>query len=142
MLSITSIKKGIVIDHITPGMGYEIFKLLELENADYRVALIINADSAKHGKKDLIKIENEINLDLRALGILDDRLTINIIEDEEITRKIEVKLPSSFEGIFRCKNPRCVSSSERDIVQKFSLINEEKKLYKCDYCDHLLNMEE
>ncbi|MDO5690497.1 MAG: aspartate carbamoyltransferase regulatory subunit [Tissierellia bacterium] len=142
MLSITSIKKGIVIDHISPGMGYEIFKLLELEKADYRVALIINASSEKFGRKDLIKIENEIDLDLRALGILDDQLTINIIEDEKISRKIIVELPDSFEGIFTCKNPRCVTTSERDMVQRFTLVDKSQKLYKCDYCDHLLNMEE
>ncbi len=142
MLSITSIKKGIVIDHISPGMGYEIFKLLELDKADFRVALIINADSAKFGKKDLIKIENEINLDLRALGILDENITINIIEDEKIKEKIDVTLPKMFEGIFKCKNPRCITSSERDIVQRFELVSDENRIYKCAYCDHLLNMEE
>ncbi|MDO5719057.1 MAG: aspartate carbamoyltransferase regulatory subunit [Tissierellia bacterium] len=142
MLSITSIKKGIVIDHIKPGMGYVIFKLLELDQADYRVALIINADSAKFGKKDLIKIENEIDLDLRALGILDENLTINIIEDEKIARKIDVELPDKFEGLFKCKNPRCITTSERNIEHNFSLIDKEKRTYKCSYCDHLLNIEE
>lgn len=141
MLSITSIKKGIVIDHITPGVGYEIFKLLDLDKADYRVALIINADSKKYGKKDLIKIENEIDLDLRALAILDEKLTINIIEDEEITRKIPVELPESFEGVFKCKNPRCITSSERDIPHRFQLVDKDEKLYKCEYCDHFLEID-
>lgn len=142
MLSITSIKKGIVIDHIKQGMGYEIFKLLELDKADYRVALIINADSKKYGKKDLIKIENEIDLDLKLLGILDKNLTINIIENETIVEKLELDLPEHFEGLFRCKNPRCISSSEREIPQSFDLVDKEKGLYKCAYCDHLLNTEE
>lgn len=142
MLSITSIKKGIVIDHISPGNGYEIFKLLELDKADFRVALIINADSKKFGRKDLIKIENEIDLDLRALGILDKNITINIIENEKITEKLVVDLPKMFEGIFKCKNPRCITSSERDVIQRFELVSEDKTIYKCAYCDHLLNMEE
>ncbi len=141
MLRITSLKKGIVIDHIKPGMGYKIFKLLELDEADCRVALIINADSEKLGRKDLIKIENEIDLDLQALSILDENLTINIIEDEKITRKIELNLPEEFEDIFSCKNPRCITNSERNIPNKFKLLDEKKKLYKCEYCDHFLEVE-
>ncbi|MDO5726242.1 MAG: aspartate carbamoyltransferase regulatory subunit [Tissierellia bacterium] len=142
MLSITSIKKGIVIDHIKPGMGYKIFKLLELDKADYRVALIINARSKKYGKKDLIKIENEVDIDLQALSILDDNLTINIIEDEIIKEKLQVNLPENFEGIFKCKNPRCVTTTERNIEQKFKLIDKNEKVYACEYCDQLLDIEE
>lgn len=142
MLSITSIKKGIVIDHIKQGLGYEIFKLLELDKADFRVALIINADSKKYGKKDLIKIENEIDLDLQLLAILDKNLTINIIEEEKIIDKLELDLPDEFEGMFHCKNPRCITTSERDIIQKFKLHDKSKGIYHCQYCDHLLNMEE
>lgn len=139
MLSITSIKKGIVIDHIEPGMGYEIFKLLELHKVDYRVALIRNADSQKYGKKDLIKIENVIDIDFQALGVITENLTVNIIENERIKEKIDISLPTHIEGIFECKNPRCITTSERDIVQKFTLIDKESKKYRCDYCDHLLS---
>lgn len=142
MLNINSITKGIVIDHITPGNGYEIFKLLELDKADYTVALIMNAQSKKHGKKDIIKIENVIDMDLRILGILDDAITINIIENEEIIEKIKVTLPEHVEGFLRCNNPRCVSTSERNILHKFSLVDPATHLYKCDYCDHLYNVEE
>lgn len=141
MLSITSINKGIVIDHIKPGVGYEIFKLLELDKADFRVALIINADSKAYGKKDLIKIENEIDLDLTALAILDENLTINIVENEKIVDKIHLTLPKEFSGVFSCKNPRCISVNEREIEHRFKLVDSEKKLYKCDYCDHFLEIE-
>lgn len=141
MLSITSIKKGIVIDHIRPGLGYEIYKLLELDKADYRVALITNADSKSYGKKDLLKIENKIDMDLTALAILDENLTINIIEDEKIVRKIQVSLPTEFSGIFTCKNPRCISQSEREIESKFTLVDPKTKKYKCHYCDHFLEMD-
>ncbi|KXO16619.1 aspartate carbamoyltransferase regulatory subunit [Peptoniphilus sp. GNH] len=140
MLSITSIRRGIVIDHIKPGKGYEIFKLLKLDTADYTVALIMNADSKKYGKKDMIKIQNVIDLDLNVLGVLDDQLTINIIEDEKIAEKIEIETPKSFTGVFKCKNPRCISSVERDIPHVFDLIDAKNKIYKCRYCDHLLEV--
>lgn len=142
MLRINSITKGIVIDHITPGLGYEIFKLLKLDRADYTVALIMNAQSKKHGRKDMIKIENVIDMDLDILGVLDDEITVNIIENEKIIKKISVSLPQHVENFIKCKNPRCVSTSERNIVHKFSLVDKKTHLYKCDYCDHLYNVEE
>lgn len=142
MLRINSITKGIVIDHITPGMGYEMFKLLELDKADYTVALIMNALSKKHERKDMIKIENVIDMDLSILGILDDTITINIIENEEIIEKIRVELPEHVEDFLKCSNPRCVSTSERNMIHKFSLVDRDAHLYKCDYCDHLYNVED
>lgn len=141
MLSITSIKKGIVIDHIKAGIGYRIYKLLNLQHADYSVALITNARSKKLGRKDMIKIENVIDLDLNPLCLLDENLTINVIEDEEIVKKVQLTPPDQFEGIFECKNPRCITTIEREIVQKFDLINDKEKAYKCHYCDHLLKVE-
>ena len=142
MLRINSITKGIVIDHITPGLGYEIFKLLELDKANYTVALIMNAQSKKRGRKDMIKIENVIDMDMSILGAIDENLTINIIENEEIIKKIQVNLPQHVENFIKCKNPRCISTSERNIVHKFSLVDRATNLYKCDYCDHLYNVEE
>lgn len=141
MLSITSIKKGIVIDHIKVGMGYRIYKLLELQNVDYTVALITNARSTKFGMKDIIKIENVIDLDLMPLSILDENMTINIIEDEKIVEKLQLELPESFEGIFACRNPRCITTEEKTISQKFELVNHASKTYKCHYCDHLLKVD-
>ena len=142
MLNINSISNGIVIDHISPGNGYEIFRMLDLDKADYTVALIMNAKSNKYGKKDMIKVENVIDIDLTALGVIDSNITINIIEDEKITKKINLSLPTVVEGVLVCNNPRCVSTSERNIVHRFSLVDPEKRLYKCDYCDHLYNVED
>ena len=142
MLNINSIQKGIVIDHITPGLGYEIFKMMDLDKADYTVALIMNATSKKYGRKDMIKIENVVDLDLTALAILDENLTVNILEDEKITNKIKINLPEKVEGLLKCNNPRCISTNERNITHKFSLVDRNKRLYKCDYCDHLYNVEE
>lgn len=137
MLNINSIRKGIVIDHITTGKGYEIFNILDLDKADYTVALIMNAQSEKYGRKDIIKIENVIDIDLKILGIIDSQLTVNIIEDEIITRKLEMTLPEKVENFLFCKNPRCITSTEKNITHSFSLINRAKKIYKCDYCSSL-----
>ena len=104
MLNITSIKKGLVIDHIRPGMGLKIFQYLKLDQADFTIALIMNAASKKHGKKDIIKIEDVIDLDLAMLGFLDPNITINVIEDEIITDKIKLSLPDRVEGIIDRKS--------------------------------------
>lgn len=141
MLSINSISKGIVIDHIKPGYGFTIFRHLGLDKANFTVALIMNASSKKQGRKDMIKIENEIDLDLALLGFMDANITVNIIENEKITEKINLSLPNRVEGIIECKNPRCITSSERDIVHKFVLIDQEIGSYKCEYCDQIYSWE-
>lgn len=137
MLSINSITKGIVIDHIKAGLGVKIFELLKLKQTDYTVALIMNVNSNKMGRKDIIKIENNIDIDLNVLRILDENITINIIEDEEIREKLTLTLPDKIVGLLKCTNPRCISNSERNMSQSLSLIDAQKALYKCDYCEHL-----
>lgn len=141
MLNITSIKKGLVIDHIRPGMGLKIFKYLKLDQADFTIALIMNAASKKHGKKDIIKIEDVIDLDLAMLGFLDPNITINVIEDEIITDKIKLSLPDRVEGIIKCKNPRCITTEERNVTHRFVLIDHSRGIYKCEYCDHIYSWE-
>ncbi len=136
MLSINSIKKGIVIDHIHAGLGLRIFDYLGLRNADYTVALIMNVDSGRMGKKDIIKIENEIDLDLSALGFIDPDITVNIIEDEKIVEKINLTLPEKVKDVIKCKNPRCITSIERGISHEFRLVDRDKGIYACNYCDH------
>lgn len=135
MLTITSITKGIVIDHIKAGMGIKIFNYLGLDKADYRVALIMNADSKKLGKKDIIKIENVIDIDYTMLGIIDPNMTIDIIEDEVIKEKIKPSLPEMVENIVKCKNPRCVTSIDKYVPHIFYLVDEAKGEYRCKYCD-------
>lgn len=141
MLNITSIKKGLVIDHIRPGMGLKIFEYLKLGKADFTVALIMNASSNKMGKKDIIKIEDVIDLDFAMLGFLDANITVNVIENEVITEKINLSLPERVQDVIRCKNPRCITTVERDITHKFVLIDENKGIYKCEYCDHIYSWE-
>lgn len=141
MLNINSISKGIVIDHIKPGCGIIIFKYLKLDKADFTVALIMNAVSKKHSRKDIIKIENEIDIDLAMLGFIDANITVNIIEGENITEKINLSLPEKVEGIMECKNPRCITSEERSITHKFILIDKKEGIYKCEYCDQIYSLE-
>lgn len=140
MLNINSIKKGIVIDHIKAGCGYKIFKYLGLHKADYTVALIKNAPSNKVGKKDMIKIENEIDIDFTILGIMDPNITINIIENEVIKEKVKLELPEKLKGVLKCKNPRCITMIEDIKEVEFILTNKESKEYKCEYCDSITSL--
>ena len=135
MVTINSIKKGIVIDHIRAGAGIKIFYYLGLEKANFTVALIMNAESTKRGKKDIIKIENVIDMDFTVLGLIDPNLTINIIEGEVIKEKIKLKLPKTVENVLKCKNPRCITSVEASMNNIFHLVDEEKGEYRCEYCD-------
>ncbi len=104
-------------------------------NVDYSVALIMNAESKKCGKKDIIKIENNLELDFKVLGFIDPNITIDIIENETIKEKIKLKLPNKVENIIKCKNPRCVTSVERNLSNVFELVDEEQGEYRCIYCD-------
>ncbi|GFP75175.1 aspartate carbamoyltransferase regulatory subunit [Clostridium fungisolvens] len=135
MLQVTSIKKGIVIDHITAGMGNSIYKYLNLDSADYSVALIKNVESKKLGKKDIIKIDNVIDINYEILGLISPSISINIVEGESIVKKLKPKLPSEVENLIKCKNPRCITTVEEYIPQKFILTNREKGTYRCCYCD-------
>lgn len=142
MVTINSIKKGIVLDHIKAGHGVKIFNYLGLDKADFTVALIMNAPSDKMGKKDIIKIENVIDLDYTVLGLIDPNITINVIDGELIYEKIKLKLPEKVENVIKCKNPRCVSTMENYVPHVFSLVNEEKGEYKCHYCDEIYTLME
>lgn len=139
MVTINSIKRGIVIDHIKAGVGIKIFKYLGLDNADYTVALIMNANSKKLGRKDIIKIENEIDIDFTVLGFIDPNITINIISGENIENKVKLKLPDKIEHVIKCDNPRCITSVEQEILHSFYLSNREKGEYRCIYCDEVNN---
>jgi len=140
MIRIDTIKKGIVIDHIKVGHGYKIFNHLGLDKTDYTVALLKNIPSNKLGSKDLIKIENDIHLDLTVLGLIDPGVTINIIENGIKKEKIKLRLPERVKGILKCKNPRCVTTLENIDDVEFTLVSQEKKEYRCEYCDARTSM--
>lgn len=142
MVVINSIKNGIVIDHITAGLGVKVMEYLNIDTSKNTVAFIMNATSEKHERKDLIKIENVTDIDLTALGLVDPQATVNIIEDHMIKEKIKLTLPKTVTNIIKCKNPRCVTSVELNAPHIFHLIDPETREYRCEYCDDLVSMRE
>ena len=134
-MNIDSINNGIVIDHIKAGKSMEIYKYLGLENLDCSVAIIKNVKSKKDGKKDIIKIDNDINVDMDILGYIDTNITVNIIKDGKIIKKTHMELPQKLVNIIKCQNPRCITSIERELDQIFNLTDKENKIYRCKYCE-------
>ncbi|MDR0465139.1 MAG: aspartate carbamoyltransferase regulatory subunit [Treponema sp.] len=139
MLNIEEIRNGIVIDHIKAGLGIRIFNWLHLDKAPYMVAYVANANSQRCGRKDIIKIDNTISINLDVLGLIDPNITVNIIENERITKKIKLSLPEKVENVLLCKNPRCISSTEKYITHVFHLENEDLRTYRCEYCDEIIS---
>ena len=136
MLNIGGLQEGVVIDHIKAGGSMEIYHYLELEKLDCSVAIIKNAKSSKMGKKDILKVECNIDaLDLDILGFIDHNITVNIIENEEIVEKKQLTLPKEIRNVIRCKNPRCITSIEQGLDQVFVLADEENEVYRCKYCE-------
>ena len=132
---IGQIKDGIVLDHITAGKAMDIYNVLKLGELDCTVAMIKNADSPKLGKKDIIKISTLLDLDLDVLGYLDPGITVNVIRDSEVAERRQVALPERVVGVIKCKNPRCITSIEQEIVHEFKLTDPNKKVYRCIYCE-------
>ena len=132
---IGQIKDGIVLDHITAGKGMTIYNILKLDELDCTVALIKNADSPKLGKKDIIKISTLLDLDLDVLGYLDPEITVNVIRNSRVEERRKVGLPERVVGVIKCKNPRCITSVEQEIVHEFKLTDRNKKVYRCIYCE-------
>ena len=137
MLNIEKIRNGIVIDHIKSGQGIRIFNWLGLDKSPHMVAFVVNASSRRLGRKDIIKIDNTIAIKYDILGLIDPNITVNIIEDEKITEKINLKLPETVENVILCKNPRCITSTEKYIPHIFHLENLEQRTYRCEYCDEI-----
>ena len=134
-MNIDSINNGIVIDHIEAGKSMDIYHYLGLENLDCSVAIIKNVKSKKSGRKDIIKIDNDINVDMDILGFIDTNITVNIIKDGKIIKKTHMELPKKLVNVIKCQNPRCITSTERDLEQIFNLTDKENKVYRCKYCE-------
>ena len=139
MLNVDQIKNGIVIDHIKAGLGIRIFNWLGLDKASYTVAFIANATSEKYGRKDVIKIDNTIDVNLDVLGLIAPTSTVSIIENEHVIKKISLQLPQMVKNVLICKNPRCISSTEKYITHVFHLENPERRTYRCEYCDEIIS---
>ena len=134
-MTVDEIKNGVVIDHIKAGQAMEIYKFLGLDKLDCTVAIIKNAISRRMGKKDIIKIDADITLDLSVLGYIGHNLTINVIKDGVNVRKYHPELPLEIVDIVKCKNPRCITSTEQELSHVFKLTDRENKVYRCVYCE-------
>ena len=134
MLKVDRIQVGIVLDHIRAGNGLRIFEELGLAGREYPVALLMNVPSTKLGTKDIIKISGALDLDLTKLALLDPGITVNYIEGGEVVRKVKPGLPERVVGLIRCKNPRCITSTEGYAPSIFTLVDRKAKRYRCFYC--------
>ena len=134
-MKIDSIINGIVIDHISAGMGMTLYSLLRLDRLDCSVALIKNASSGKMGRKDIIKIDSNIELNLDILGYVDPGVTVNIIRDGELAEKKQIELPEQLINVISCHNPRCITTTEQELQQVFRLTDRENRVYRCMYCE-------
>ena len=134
-MNIDSIKRGIVLDHIRAGRSMEIYKYLHLDELECSVAIIKNVKSNAMGRKDIIKIDEAIDIDLNVLGYIDPGITVNIIDEGHIVEKKHLNLPLRLVTVVRCKNPRCITSAEPGLDQIFRLTDRERQVYRCIYCD-------
>ena len=134
-MNIDSIKDGIVIDHIKAKKGMEIYNALNLKELDCSVAIITNARSKKMGRKDIIKIDKKMNINIDILGYIDPNITINVVENDKLIKKYHVELPRKIVNVAKCQNPRCITSVEENLEHIFILTDKENQIYRCKYCD-------
>ena len=132
---IGKIANGIVLDHIKAGEGMELYRILGLDQLDCEVALIKNAESRKMGRKDIIKVDRLIDIDLDAIGYVDPGITVNIIEDGKLAKRTHIDAPDEIVNIIKCKNPRCITTTEQELDHVFRLTDRENRVYRCIYCE-------
>ena len=138
-MNIDSIQNGIVIDHITAGQGMRLYDLLGLEKLDCSVAIIKNAVSHKNGKKDIIKIDADIPVNLDVIGYVDPGASVNIIRDGKLVEKRTIDMPETLTNVIFCKNPRCITSTEQELRHVVKLTDRKNKVYRCLYCETKAN---
>ena len=134
-MNVDSIRDGIVIDHITAGLGRKLYNLLGLETISVPVALLTNVSSGKLGRKDMIKVDADIPVDFNVIGYVDPGATVNIIRDGQLVEKKQIDMPETLVNVIACKNPRCITSCEQELQQVFRLSNRAKKEYRCLFCE-------
>ena len=134
-MNIDSIQNGIVLDHIKAGKSMDIYHFLQLDKLSCSVAIIKNVNSRKMGKKDIIKIDTNLDVDLDVLGYIDPDITVNIIRGGALVEKKHLTLPAQVKGLLKCKNPRCITSVEQELPQVFKLTDPVKRVYRCIYCE-------
>ena len=141
-MTVDGIENGIVLDHIEAGKAMLVYKYLHLDKLDSQVALIQNCSSRKMGKKDIVKISEDLDIDLDVLGYIDPGITVNYIKDGKRVDKKTLQLPETLTNVLKCKNPRCIISIEQELPQVFKIVDRTKALYRCMYCDTIIRSEE
>ena len=134
-MNIDSIKNGIVIDHISAGQAMRLYRLLKLDELDVSVAIIKNVSSSKLGKKDIIKIDADMQIDFDIIGYVDPNATVNTIKDGKLISKRNIEMPETLTDVIKCRNPRCITMTEQELKQVFRLTDRENKVYRCIYCE-------
>ncbi|MBP5662622.1 MAG: aspartate carbamoyltransferase regulatory subunit [Clostridia bacterium] len=134
-MNVDAIQNGVVIDHITAGCGMKLYELLHLDTLDATVAIMKNVPSRKMGRKDIIKIDADIFVDLDVIGYVDPNATINIIRDGAVADKRTIGTPETLKNVIFCKNPRCITQTEQELDHIFRLTDREQKIYRCIYCE-------
>ena len=134
-MTVDSIKTGVVIDHITAGKGMELYELLSLGGLDVTVAIMKNVSSNKMGRKDIIKIDGDIKLNLDVIGYVDPGATVNIIKDGVLVEKKSIDMPLILSDVLKCRNPRCITATEQELRHVFKLADRENRVYRCIYCE-------
>ena len=134
-MNIDSIQNGVVIDHIAAGQGMRLYELLDLASLDVSVALIKNVNTKIMGKKDIIKIDADIELNLDVIGFVDPNATVNIIKNGKLAEKRNIGMPETLTNVIKCKNPRCITSCEQELNHIFKLTDKDNKVYRCIYCE-------
>lgn len=134
-MNIDSITNGVVIDHITQGRGMKLYELLGLDALDCSVAIIRNVGSGKMGKKDIIKVDADIEINFDVIGYVDPGITVNLIRDGKIYDKKTIDMPEKLKNVIKCKNPRCITSVEQELDHIFKLTDKENSVYRCIYCE-------
>ena len=132
---IGKIEDGIVLDHIKAGEGMTLYKILGLDSLDCQVALIKNAESKKMGRKDILKIDQLIDVKLDAIGYVDPGITVNIIKNGKLVKRTHIDPPEEIVDIIKCKNPRCITTTEQELQHVFKLTDRENGVYRCIYCE-------
>lgn len=134
-MKIDSIQNGIVLDHITPGKALQVYNDLELKKLDCSIAILQNVTSNKMGRKDILKIDKEYDVNLDVLGYIDPNITVSIIKDGQTIEKKKLALPEKLINVKKCKNPRCITTTEQGIPQIFKLTDAKNRIYRCIYCE-------
>lgn len=138
-MNIDSVRNGVVIDHITAGNGARLYELLGLDALTCTVAFIRNVPSKKMGRKDIIKVDGDVTLNLDVIGYVDPAATVNVIRNGELVEKRNIDMPLQLVNVIKCKNPRCITSCEQELDHIVRLTDRDKKVYRCIYCETKAN---